>query len=285
MHSRQRKRLLLKLKGSKLANFEPLLQDIREKLGPDWEFYQEFLEGAVTAATREQDISAWVEQGEQLVKGREDVDYSHQGVLYLLQETRMKVKPRSEVPLHNDMPPPPVPQRTPAPPPVLQRIPALPSKHFSPPRTPVSKMQPRANNVEHTPLPYSDFNPYLPLTPASTTLQPQPISPHIALFAPPRINKKAPSPLQNRENPVFFTDPTFKQDVQNFFGNTYYSNDTYHDNDTSQQTTSYHDYNALILPYKANQDDLKVWKEGVGNDKGVENDYAKGEPEYGQRVA
>lgn len=94
MQSRQRRRITLRVKIRELTNFEPLLQDIRSKLGLDWEFYQDFLEGAIRSIDCGQDISAWVEQVELLVKGREDLAFSHQGVLFLLGE--MTVKNRSE---------------------------------------------------------------------------------------------------------------------------------------------------------------------------------------------
>lgn len=94
MQRRQIKNARSKAKSTKPTNLDLLLKDIRSKLGPDWGFYQEFLDGAKQAIASEQDVSAWFAQVEQLIEGREDVALSHQGVLFLLAD--QGVKARSE---------------------------------------------------------------------------------------------------------------------------------------------------------------------------------------------
>ncbi|KAJ4364966.1 hypothetical protein N0V83_008582 [Neocucurbitaria cava] len=87
-------------------NFLPLLHDIRRKLGADYTFYRDFLDGVLRAhrlsttsqspssipSSYSEDTSAYFEQVAQLLQGREeDVAFSHQGVLFLLGEMGVKI--------------------------------------------------------------------------------------------------------------------------------------------------------------------------------------------------
>tara|TARA_R110002003_G_scaffold46_10_gene3798 strand:- start:2087 stop:2401 length:315 start_codon:yes stop_codon:yes gene_type:complete len=69
-----------------LSNFDPLLQDIRTCLGENYAFYQECIVAITSAAARHDDMSAWLEQMQQVVEGVEAVGFSHAGVLFLLHE-------------------------------------------------------------------------------------------------------------------------------------------------------------------------------------------------------
>lgn len=98
MQRNQIKQSASKAKGTGTTNFSPLLQDLRSKLGPNWGFYQEFLDGVIRATAQGQDVYAWFEQVEQLVDGREDLALSHKGVLFLLAEMGVKVRSEGRMP-------------------------------------------------------------------------------------------------------------------------------------------------------------------------------------------
>lgn len=90
-------------------NFLPLLHDIRRKLGADYTFYRDFLDGVLRShrlssssssqtsipSSSSDDTSVYFEQVAQLLQGREgqgeDVAFSHQGVLFLLGEMGVRV--------------------------------------------------------------------------------------------------------------------------------------------------------------------------------------------------
>ncbi|KAF1849703.1 uncharacterized protein K460DRAFT_349865 [Cucurbitaria berberidis CBS 394.84] len=260
MQRRQIKKLASKAKGTKLTNFDALLHDIRSKLGPDWEFYLEFLDGAIRATARGQDVSAWFEQVEQLVEGREDVAFSHQGVLFLLAE--MGVKVRSEAPSTNSMPPPPLP----AP---LVPLPLLPSE-----------IQPAQHTADYRSKLPLDFNRSTrPPMPSSATSSSQPRMSNIAFMGSRQAVNAKPSALNNGVDPIFFTDPAFKRDVQDFFGiSTQRSG-------TRDHTTRHYNQNELVLPYNAKEDDLNVWKKRVEAGYEVKDKDAEGASKRGERVA
>jgi len=68
---------------AKLGNLDLLLLALRAELGPDWGCYKELIEGAVTAKSSGENISAWVDQIEPLVRSTAS-QFAHQGVLFLL---------------------------------------------------------------------------------------------------------------------------------------------------------------------------------------------------------
>jgi hypothetical protein len=78
-------------KAKKLSTIDIPLQDIRKKLGLNYALYEESLKGIISAIARQEDTSAWLEQLQQLVNGVEEVRFSHQGVLFLLEEMKYQV--------------------------------------------------------------------------------------------------------------------------------------------------------------------------------------------------
>jgi hypothetical protein len=75
-----------KLSSKAVSNFGLLLQDIRSYLGGNYVFYDECVVAITRAAARNEDASAWFEQMEKVVNGVREVEISHAGVLFLLQE-------------------------------------------------------------------------------------------------------------------------------------------------------------------------------------------------------
>lgn len=75
--------------STKLNDFtnlhSPILH-LRAKLGPDWEFYEECLLEVLHATARGADSSAWLDQIQALLRGRVELEMSHQGVLFLLRD-------------------------------------------------------------------------------------------------------------------------------------------------------------------------------------------------------
>ncbi|KAJ4988191.1 hypothetical protein SVAN01_06287 [Stagonosporopsis vannaccii] len=71
---------------AKPDRFTPLLAVIRNGLGDHWTFYEECIQGILEGATKQQDTTAWTEQMEKLVHGIKDVQISHEGIVFLLQD-------------------------------------------------------------------------------------------------------------------------------------------------------------------------------------------------------
>ena len=80
--------------ASKPDRFTPFLADIRLGLGSHWILYEECIEGILEAAAQRQDTTAWFEQLQRLVSGNDQVQYSHEGVLFLLSD--MGVRPSKQ---------------------------------------------------------------------------------------------------------------------------------------------------------------------------------------------
>ncbi|CAO2658545.1 Nn.00g062680.m01.CDS01 [Neocucurbitaria sp. VM-36] len=266
MQPRQFKKPALNPKIKKPTNFNPLLQDIRSKLGPDWWFYQEFLDGAIRATAREQDVSAWFEQIEPLVEGREDLAFSHQGVLFLLAE--MGVKVHNDASSIDNMPPPPLPPSVVSP---LQHLITTP---------PALKMQ-RNDHYRPDSMPLSPFeiDPYMSATPASAKTPQYPTTPNVPFSGAMNINHAAPSPLKQGVDPIFFTDPTFNRDVQRFFGV------STQDNDTKRHTTDDYSQSELIPPYNPRVDDVEIWRARTGNTDQVTDKSSEGVSNRDEQVA
>ena len=68
---------------AKLGNLDLLLFALRAELGPDWGCYKELIEGAAAAKASGENVSAWVDQTEPLVRNTAS-QFAHQGVLFLL---------------------------------------------------------------------------------------------------------------------------------------------------------------------------------------------------------
>lgn len=73
-------------KVQKPDRFTPLLADIRSGLDDHWTFYEECIDSVLFAAANKQDTTAWLEQMQQLVEGIHKVQFSHEGVLFLLRD-------------------------------------------------------------------------------------------------------------------------------------------------------------------------------------------------------
>jgi len=68
---------------AKLGNLDLLLFALRAELGPDWGCYKELIEGAAAAKASGENVSAWIDQTEPLVRSTAS-QFAHQGVLFLL---------------------------------------------------------------------------------------------------------------------------------------------------------------------------------------------------------
>jgi hypothetical protein len=78
-------------KVSKPDRFTALLTCVRHSLGNQWTLYEECIEGILEAAAKNQDTTAWFEQLQRLVGGNDKVQFSHEGVIYLLRD--MGIRP------------------------------------------------------------------------------------------------------------------------------------------------------------------------------------------------
>lgn len=83
-------------KDQKRDRFTHLLADIRIGLGDRWAFYEECINGILEATAKKQDTTAWFEQMQQLVNGIDEVQFSHRGILFLLDD--MTVRPSQPQP-------------------------------------------------------------------------------------------------------------------------------------------------------------------------------------------
>jgi hypothetical protein len=72
--------------AKKVNNLGLLLQDVRSKLGADYTYYHESVNAILRAIARRENASAWFDQMQRVVEGRDDLAMTHGGVLFLLQE-------------------------------------------------------------------------------------------------------------------------------------------------------------------------------------------------------
>jgi hypothetical protein len=80
--------------ASKPDRFNALLTVIRRGLGSQWDLYAECIERILEAAAHKQDTTAWFEQMQRLVGGNDQVQFSHEGVLFLLRD--MGIRPSEQ---------------------------------------------------------------------------------------------------------------------------------------------------------------------------------------------
>ncbi|KAF3011279.1 hypothetical protein E8E13_011687 [Curvularia kusanoi] len=78
-------------RSQKLDRFTPLLTDIRQGLGVHWEFYEECIIEILEAATQHRDTTAWFEQVQRLIGGIDEVKFSHEGVLFHLHDMGIRM--------------------------------------------------------------------------------------------------------------------------------------------------------------------------------------------------
>jgi hypothetical protein len=121
-----------------------------------------------------------------------------------------------------------------------------------------------------------DFNASAPSTPASATFSQSPV-PNVALFGEKRSHhkKQPPRPADDGYG-VFFRDPAFQRDVQEFFGVTSHGEDT---RNTDRRITGYFDNTDVAPVYKAKDDDLAIWKKRIEAGNGMKGDDAQSNAE------
>ncbi|KAH7389731.1 hypothetical protein DE146DRAFT_768209 [Phaeosphaeria sp. MPI-PUGE-AT-0046c] len=187
------------LSNKRTDTFIPLLQDLRTKLGDNYTFYEECVVAIARAMANQEDTSAWYEQMAWVVEGVKVVEKSHAGVVFLLEQLGS-----GELVSKDGVPPPSLPHH-------LQVPSQLPAMH-----------QQRG---------FVDFLAFTP-SPSAYTFQPTPISsPSMGIIIAP---EPAPASEENsgsaysmqHDDPVFFTDPTFKNDINDYFGITADSSNT-----------------------------------------------------------
>ncbi|KAF2849005.1 hypothetical protein T440DRAFT_534525 [Plenodomus tracheiphilus IPT5] len=239
MPRHQRKESIPKTKLMEFSNFFPLIVCIRADLGPDWGFYQEFLEGVMGAADRGEDTSAWYEQAETLVGEQAGLRFSHKGVCFLLRGLEVKAREGLLAPTNDEV-------------------------NASQPN---SKPMQRDVSTELTPLPTLTPNMACPPTAHTNPQASANTTNHgsdVTLLGPSIPLKKPVSALKKHAtDPRFFTDDAFKRDIHHHF----YANDTNNTNrikpDQRKNIAHVRDGSLRAPPYFAKDDDLKVWKKRI----------------------
>jgi hypothetical protein len=218
-----------------------------------------------------------------LVEGVDEVAFSHAGVQFLLQEMacgegEFSAPPQSYMllilklhlaPLVNTIPPPLLPRRIQS-----TRLPTM-NAH-----TPTNAPKAFGPAAPKTP-PRLPFVFPAPLTPAYAAI-PLP-------FEAPQMKARVPVPtgLQNPErDPMFFTDPGLKRDVNAFWGNPEGSDYMvdYGNGSPNPLTPSDRDLAAIIPRYNPADDDLQIFKEGAARAAAAREKEARLETERGQMI-
>ncbi|KAF1940209.1 hypothetical protein EJ02DRAFT_456262 [Clathrospora elynae] len=123
-----------------------------------------------------------------------------------------------------------------------------------------------------------DFNPSLPPTPSSATFT-QPHTANVAFFGEQRVSKNLPAwPIKGNDC-IFFSDPGFTRDVQDFFGFTGLGNGT---RVIGDNTTKYYNQAEFVPVYNAKDHDLFVWKNRVEGDGTVMGNGEQGDQVQGE---
>lgn len=283
--------------SQKLNRFAPLLVEIRGALGDCWTFYEECIDGILDAAAKQQGTAAWFEQMQQLVEGIEEVQLSHEGVLFLLRDmgihaprqqswgegekTAIGMYPSPSISppedssglatlANDDM------HSIPAHPPFsmssllpLRSRPNPPAiAAWPPPRASTSRTQHEQRQqpviLRHNVLPF-DFSatvlPGLTFPKDFRTYH----CPRDEIVLTEKYLSPPPNPLRKTsKDPVFFSHPTLKANVAELFGYTVRpkSTDQHLGNSTWQSPPA--------LPYEPVDDDLMAWKkrsEGAPDNK------------------
>lgn len=289
------------MRTRKPDRFTPLLVEIRSGLGDYWTFYEECIDGVLDAAARQQDATAWLEQMQQLVEGVDKVQFSHEGILFLLRDMGIRAPIRQSwgegegATLGMYLSPPLSPREEPSktipssidnmpflpvrPPSTMSSLPPLrplrpnmpaiapwPRARAPTPRTQHEKRQQRPVILRDNVLPFDFSASVLPgLTfPKDFRAYHCPRDEIILTenYVPP-----LPNPLRKTSNnPVFFSNPALMANVAELFGYTGQSKDNgQHDGSTTWQAPP-------ALPYDPHHDDLMVWKK---RSKGSTNDERK----------
>ncbi|EDU46742.1 hypothetical protein PtrSN002B_002800 [Pyrenophora tritici-repentis] len=223
-------------------NLYPLLRVLKAEFGIDWGVYQEFLDSAKAAIKAGESYSAWTAQIELLIQ-TPTARMAHEGVLLLLKEMGVKAFSQNNTNTETNIT-------------TKNMTSALPTPNSTPPpprpTVPVAAHMHTNGRVAMPPPAVK--------TPTRTT---------------PTYRKVEPA---NKNDHVFFSDPVFKLDVQNFFGVSSPSNNIIYDGTQFRRTQS-----QRVLaqprsapPYKAADDDLAVWKKRLEVEHGVKGSQAQG---------
>ncbi|KAI4913402.1 uncharacterized protein J4E92_009751 [Alternaria infectoria] len=282
---------------AKLGNLDLLLVALRAELGPDWGCYKELIEGAVAAKANGENVSAWVDQTEPLVRSTAS-QFAHEGVLFLLgikvgSEASSVTKATDTT--NNMSAPPPDARRPPqpvvtkatnatngmsAPPPHARRPPqpvvtkatnATNGMSAPPPhaRHPPQPVQPSANmqsnfNPSWTPMPSPGPSSYPPPTPTSAASR-KGSTANVAFQGQKKATATQPLKSDWFGGYVLHQDPAFRRDVFEFFGHTV----------PDKPDPKHHDQSDVSSVYKAADDDLAVWRAGSGAEGEVKDDGAE----------
>ncbi|KAI4605603.1 hypothetical protein J4E83_010495 [Alternaria metachromatica] len=224
---------------AKLGNLDVLLIALRADLGPDWGCYKELIEGAADAKANGENVSAWVDQIEPLVRNTAS-QFAHQGVLFLL-----GIKVGSEVNVQS------------APPPDIRR--------------PAQAAQPSANmqsnfNPTWTPIPSPSSSSYIPPTPTSVASKKRSAA-NVAFQGQKQATATQPLKSDWFGGYVLHQDPAFRRDVFEFFGHEV----------PDKPDPKHHDQSDVSSVYKAADDDLAVWRAGAGAEGEVKDGAQEGQ--------
>ncbi|KAI4911159.1 hypothetical protein J4E85_011297 [Alternaria conjuncta] len=258
---------------AKLGNLDVLLVALRADLGPDWGCYKELIEGAADAKANGENVSAWVDQIEPLVRNTAS-QFAHQGVLFLLgikvgSEASSVTKATNAT---NDMSAPPPDTRRPPQPVVTKATNATNDMSAPPPHTQRSQqpMQPSVNMQNNftpswTPMPSPSPSSYIPPTPTPVASKKRSAA-NVAFQG--QTQATATQPLKSDwfGGYVLHQDPAFRRDVFEFFGHAV----------PDKPDPKHHDQSDVSSVYKAADDDLAVWRAGSGAEGGVKDSGEKG---------
>lgn len=296
---RQKKALLgSRSKPQKADRFTTLLADIRSKIGDDWTFYEECIDGVLDTATNKQDTTAWVEQMQQLVKGNDEVSLSHEGLLFILRDMGVHLprqKNRGEGERHFDSSPPLSPPKNstePYPPHIDDMTPLPVSCHgtmasllphgslrpttplvTSTSRAPPTRLHQQQHQPQRQPINLLDlkqkvlpFDYHLSTSQLPSLTHPGDLK---AFYYPPEVViltedyiSPSQSPLRKgSRNPIFFDDPVFKRDVINLFS-LKLNDESISEPDRYRRpdVMSTHTPPRQALPYDPNDDDDFVFR-------------------------
>lgn len=279
-----RKRLArtIRVKASQVSNIEVLLLDIRVKLGAQWTFYVDFIEGVLRSAERSESTAGWFRHIQPLVEQRSDIQFSHQGVVFCLAEKGVGARGEGESERFKTTSPSTLTPESatshttnrndgkmgPPPPPLHLSLPSPPISQDEMEREFQARQPPRPTPI--TTLTSGSFLPRINLPQTIPTG-----SPNVAFYGEARSRRATMSKhiksAPTKEEPVLFSDPEFKDDIYTFFG--------YIPKPSRKKRGRY--YTEARPPYRAADNDLAWWKELVNEgeigceEKAVKKDDAK----------
>jgi hypothetical protein len=277
----------LRSQSRKPYRFTPLLRDVRIKLGHDWTFYEECIDGVLDAAANQQDTTAWMEQMQQLVEGDEKLAFSHNGILFLLGEMHIQLpKEQSwgegEGNFVGMYPSPPLSPKKlstmqssayidnmspllPSFSTMAALLPLRSNPRFVAPTSPAQQQQ-----QQHHPNLLDPRMRVVPPFDVSASMLPSLTYPKNlrAFYYPPEqiimtdnYVPSPPSPLRESSNdPIFFEDPALKRDIYDLFTSTQHAYDANNNGQRVYSKTSMHNKQHRMISFDPIHNDLLVWK-------------------------